>query len=162
MDYIDEAFTNGILNKKELDPAVWAAMGLVKKTLNRYYTLTDASELYRIAMGKFFFFFCFLFTLLIPRLVVLHPRHKLEYFKHAGWSDAWISTARDLVRNTYECSYADRPIPTDQTEDKSARGSDASDNEVRPKDCHYSYLLTYWNYRKVMIVKTTFSTTCRH
>ncbi|KIL61192.1 hypothetical protein M378DRAFT_48619, partial [Amanita muscaria Koide BX008] len=50
MDYIDETFTNGILNKRKLDPAIRAAIGLAKKTLNRYYTLTDSSDLYRIAM----------------------------------------------------------------------------------------------------------------
>ena len=53
MDYIDEAFTNGMLNKKNLDPAIRAAIGVAKKTLNRYYTLTDVSELYRIAMGMY-------------------------------------------------------------------------------------------------------------
>ncbi|KIL65170.1 hypothetical protein M378DRAFT_77314 [Amanita muscaria Koide BX008] len=120
MDYIDEAFTNGILNKKELDPAIRAALGLAKKTLNRYYTLTDSSELYRIAMGMFYLFFN-----------LLHPRHKLQYFKHAGWSDAWISTARELVRKAYERSYVDRVIPTNTNEDQTTDGGDSSDNEVR-------------------------------
>ncbi|KIM50504.1 hypothetical protein SCLCIDRAFT_145313, partial [Scleroderma citrinum Foug A] len=52
MDYIDEAFTNGILKKEVLDPAIRTAIGLGKKTLNRYYSKTDTSDLYRIAMGK--------------------------------------------------------------------------------------------------------------
>ena len=52
MDYIDEAFTTGILQKTTLDPAIRAAVGLAKKTLNRYYSLMDSSELYCIVMGK--------------------------------------------------------------------------------------------------------------
>ncbi|KAG2739686.1 hypothetical protein P692DRAFT_201669890, partial [Suillus brevipes Sb2] len=56
---------------------------IAKKTLDRYYQLTDKSEVYRIAM-------------------VLHPRHKLSYFKSAGWEDAWIKTMEDLVRDEFE------------------------------------------------------------
>lgn len=52
MDYIDEVFTKGILQRTMLDPAIRAALGLAKKTLNRYYSLTDSSNLYCIAMGK--------------------------------------------------------------------------------------------------------------
>ncbi len=53
MDFIDETFTNGILNETELDPAIRTAIKLAKKTLNRYYGLMDASEVYRIAMGEY-------------------------------------------------------------------------------------------------------------
>ena len=53
MDFIDETFTNGILNETELDPAIQTAIKLAKKTLNHYYGLTDASEVYRIAMGEY-------------------------------------------------------------------------------------------------------------
>jgi hypothetical protein len=52
MDYIDELFTTGMLKKQDLSPAICAALSLTKKTLNRYYSLTDSSELYRIAMGS--------------------------------------------------------------------------------------------------------------
>ncbi|KAF8317526.1 hypothetical protein F5887DRAFT_1276209 [Amanita rubescens] len=34
MDYIDEIFTTGLLNERRLDPAICAAIGLTKKTLN--------------------------------------------------------------------------------------------------------------------------------
>ncbi|KAH7919572.1 hypothetical protein BV22DRAFT_990972, partial [Leucogyrophana mollusca] len=79
MDLIDETFTNGILNQnnskkcKTVSPAIRAAIGLAKKMLNWYYTLADTSEVYRIA-------------------IVLHPRHKLEYFRIAGWMLEWINT----------------------------------------------------------------------
>ncbi|KIM50707.1 hypothetical protein SCLCIDRAFT_144797, partial [Scleroderma citrinum Foug A] len=52
MDYIDEVFTMGMLQRNTLDPAIRAAVGLAKKMLNKYYEHTDASKLYRIAMGK--------------------------------------------------------------------------------------------------------------
>lgn len=53
MDFIDTSFTNSILEKDSVDAAIRAAIRLAKKTLNRYYSLTDASNLYRIAMGTF-------------------------------------------------------------------------------------------------------------
>ena len=37
---------------------------------------------------------------------VLHPCHKLAYFKSAGWSSEWIETAKELVTNAYNNSYA--------------------------------------------------------
>jgi hypothetical protein len=33
-------------------PAILAAMQLAKKKMDRYYSLTDSSEVYRIAMGE--------------------------------------------------------------------------------------------------------------
>lgn len=51
IDFIDETFTNGVLNKRELDPAIRVAVGLAKNTLNRYYEKTDMTEKYRIVMS---------------------------------------------------------------------------------------------------------------
>ncbi|KAF9218925.1 hypothetical protein BS17DRAFT_654410, partial [Gyrodon lividus] len=56
-------------------------------TLNHYYSLTDSSETYHIAM-------------------VLHPQHKLSYFKTANWEDQWIKTVETLVWDKYVHSYA--------------------------------------------------------
>ncbi|KIK25258.1 hypothetical protein PISMIDRAFT_96993, partial [Pisolithus microcarpus 441] len=52
MDYIDEVFMTGMLDEGQFDPSIHAAVGLAKKTLNKYYSLTDMSKLYHIAMGK--------------------------------------------------------------------------------------------------------------
>lgn len=38
--------------------------------------------------------------------VVLHPRHKLHYFKTAGWEDSWIKTAHAIVREEFDRTYA--------------------------------------------------------
>jgi len=51
MDLIDEKLTTASLDRK-YSPAIRAAIGLAKRTLNRYYQLTDSTEVYRIAMGK--------------------------------------------------------------------------------------------------------------
>ncbi|KAG2060746.1 hypothetical protein BDR06DRAFT_843353, partial [Suillus hirtellus] len=73
MDLINEKLTTYFLNASFL-PSIRVAVGLTKKTLNCYYQLTDISEVYHIAM-------------------VLHPCHKLTYFRCAKWEDAWIETA---------------------------------------------------------------------
>ena len=52
MDHIDETLTNNSLDLK-FEPSIHAALGIAKKTLNRYYDATDQSEVYRIAMGVF-------------------------------------------------------------------------------------------------------------
>ncbi|EJD38751.1 hypothetical protein AURDEDRAFT_71892, partial [Auricularia subglabra TFB-10046 SS5] len=79
MDHIERVFAD---NKSSLtfNNAIRAALQLAKRMLNRYYSLTDSSDTYRIAMGQFFL----PVTANRPINVhetVLHPRHKLEYFR---------------------------------------------------------------------------------
>ena len=52
MDRLDRELATACVDEG-LEPAIRAAANLAKKTLNRYYSLTDASETYRIAMGAF-------------------------------------------------------------------------------------------------------------
>ncbi|EJD49362.1 hypothetical protein AURDEDRAFT_23274, partial [Auricularia subglabra TFB-10046 SS5] len=73
MDHIDQVFSDQSVSHK-FNAAIRASLGLAKKTLNRYYSATDYSDLYRIAM-------------------VLHPQYKLEYFRHMKWPEEWITTA---------------------------------------------------------------------
>jgi len=54
IDYIDETFTTRMLSKETLDLAFRVAIWLAKRTLNRYYSLTDSSPVYRIAMSNYF------------------------------------------------------------------------------------------------------------
>jgi hypothetical protein len=53
MDHIDETLTSQSLDS-DYEPAIRTALGLAKKVLNRYYSATDHSEVYRIAMGTYF------------------------------------------------------------------------------------------------------------
>jgi hypothetical protein len=47
-----------------------------------------------------------LFHLFFPYLLlVLHPRHKLQYFKNAGWQDEWIERVEEIVRMVFNLSY---------------------------------------------------------
>ena len=52
MDFINDKLT-AHAHDRTMSPAVKAALEIGKKTLNRYYSLTDSSEVYRIAMGMF-------------------------------------------------------------------------------------------------------------
>ncbi|KAG1857366.1 ribonuclease H-like domain-containing protein, partial [Suillus subalutaceus] len=61
MDHIDEMLTTHSFDK-DLNTSIRASLTMGKKTLDRYYSLTDMSQTYRIAM-------------------VLHPHNKLNYFK---------------------------------------------------------------------------------
>ncbi|KIM55510.1 hypothetical protein SCLCIDRAFT_41634, partial [Scleroderma citrinum Foug A] len=103
MDYIDKVFTTGMLNHQCFDPAIRTTVRLTKNNLDKYYSLTDASKVYCIVM-------------------VLHPRYKLDYFKQANWQVDWINTAHELVRATYNSSYALCCVPeTETTPDSNAR-----------------------------------------
>lgn len=64
MDVIDEKLTTDSLNRSKFEAPIRAALGLAKKTLNRYYNLTDSSEVYRITMGTYFLYFLYLNTLI--------------------------------------------------------------------------------------------------
>ncbi|GJF00150.1 hypothetical protein PsYK624_164290 [Phanerochaete sordida] len=82
MDLMDEVLTDTSLNEKYA-PSIHVACAMGKKTLNRYYDKTDDLNAYHIAM-------------------ILHPEHKLEYFKTAKWQPEWIKTAKTVLRDEYE------------------------------------------------------------
>ncbi|KAH8088945.1 hypothetical protein BXZ70DRAFT_865985, partial [Cristinia sonorae] len=73
MDEIDETLAT-LATSPELDKSIRVAVALSKQHLNKYYEKTDMSEVYRIAM-------------------ILHPGHKLSYFKEANWEADWINNA---------------------------------------------------------------------
>ncbi|KAF8232626.1 hypothetical protein L208DRAFT_1123313, partial [Tricholoma matsutake] len=85
MDIIDEELATNALSSR-YSVAIHTVLSVGKKTLNCYYAKTDLSKTYRIAM-------------------VLHPRHKLNYFKTARWEDDWIEAARQLVRDEFDLLY---------------------------------------------------------
>jgi hypothetical protein len=51
MDHIDKTFTESIEATSNTHPAICSALSLAKKILNKYYSATDSSDVYRIAMG---------------------------------------------------------------------------------------------------------------
>lgn len=102
MDHIDEYLATAAQNT-DYSLSICAALAIGKKTLNRYYNKTDHSEVYRIAMGKIS---CTNNNSSTNIFLVLHPRHKLHYFKSAGWNETWIKAARTIVREEFDRTYA--------------------------------------------------------
>lgn len=52
MDLVDEQLRK-YASDSSLSRSIRAGVAMAKRTLNHYYSLTDSSEVYRIAMGKF-------------------------------------------------------------------------------------------------------------
>ncbi|KNF06104.1 hypothetical protein PSTG_00615 [Puccinia striiformis f. sp. tritici PST-78] len=80
--------------RDEYPPALRNACCAGLQLTNKYYTLTDCSPLYRVAM-------------------VLHPSFKDEYFKLAKWKPEWINEAIRLTREMWESHY--KPLPPQLT-----------------------------------------------
>ena len=59
MDHLDQHLASSALDLS-LPASIRSAATLGKCTLNKYYNMTDLSEVYRIAMGKPFYFFIYL------------------------------------------------------------------------------------------------------
>ncbi|TFY82867.1 hypothetical protein EWM64_g1152 [Hericium alpestre] len=97
MNYIDERFATDTIDEK-YSVAIRASLSVAKRTLNRYYNLTDDSHVYQIAM-------------------VLHPAYKLKYFHDHGWEPEWIETAWQLVRDGWDHSYALVELEADEIEE---------------------------------------------
>ena len=96
--------------KKPFHCSIIAALTLAKNKMNRYYSLTDSSNTYRIAM-------------------VLHPGMKLDYFRQAEWEAEWIEEAESLVREEYVSHYEnkDRPAQEEETDTSADTGTDFND-----------------------------------
>ncbi|KAK0239812.1 hypothetical protein EDD85DRAFT_765935 [Armillaria nabsnona] len=86
IDHIDNVFTTSSLTKELFTPAIHASLLVAKRTLNWYYSKTDALELYHIA-------------------IILHPWYKLDYFAEVQWQPSWIDNAQKLVQDTYNAQY---------------------------------------------------------
>lgn len=54
MDQMHEALKASI-DDPEIDVSIRGALSLGVDLLNKYYSLTDESEVYRVAVGEFFF-----------------------------------------------------------------------------------------------------------
>ena len=125
MDHIDEILLLQSLDR-QYDVSIHASLGLAKKTLNRYYSMTYMSEVYRIAMGMYLIDLSTSSAHCVYYPLVLHPWHKLSYFKTAKWESEWIQAAKAIVHSEYERLY--KPC-----EYNDASGDDASgDDDLTP------------------------------
>ena len=113
MDHIDQQLT-AFSRDKKYTISIRTAVTVAKKTLNRYYSLTDSSEVYRIMMGKLVSLY--IYQWLTSLHTVLHPRHKLAYFKNVGWQTDWIEMAEALVCEEFNHSYSSIQTSMQSTE----------------------------------------------
>ena len=54
--------------------------------------------------------------------LVLHPCHKLAYFKNAGWEVEWVEAAHQIIRDEFDCSYAPLPDVSDEEGENEVQG----------------------------------------
>ncbi|OJT13582.1 hypothetical protein TRAPUB_9870 [Trametes pubescens] len=85
MDLLTEHVDEFIADET-LHPAVRGAAKRGRAILDKYYTLTDTTTVYRIAM-------------------MLHPRYKTQYFKDQSWPDEWITEAREIIEEEWTSNY---------------------------------------------------------
>lgn len=97
IDHINEILTSHE-SDESLNGSVRAALSLGKKTLDRYHSLTDSSEVYQIAMGEFDFSL-FIFTLYFHTKTntsipcSLAPTPQALIFPNR-WMDCWLDPNR--------------------------------------------------------------------
>ncbi|KAF9010993.1 hypothetical protein BDZ89DRAFT_964158 [Hymenopellis radicata] len=103
IDKLDAMLATAVIKKRGDTPDVilgkpmQAALLVAKDTLNKYYNLSDDSELYRIAL-------------------MLHPKYKTSYFDDHHWPVDWKDSATGLIRrvfneylSAYEAATGDSP-----------------------------------------------------
>ncbi|KAF8574541.1 hypothetical protein K439DRAFT_1372140, partial [Ramaria rubella] len=71
---------------KKFFPAVHSVAAKGHEILNKYYSLTNDSIVYQIAM-------------------ILHPHYKTLYFQQQKWPDLWIDTTVKLLCEQWEKHY---------------------------------------------------------
>ncbi|KAI7954546.1 hypothetical protein MJO28_004946 [Puccinia striiformis f. sp. tritici] len=102
IDQITSHLSTAISNKADgYPPALRNVCRAGIQLTNKYYTLTDCSPIYRVAM-------------------ILHPSFKDEYFKLAKWQPDWIDEAIRLAREMWENHYKSTPQRT-TTKEPNAR-----------------------------------------
>lgn len=112
MDRIDQMLNDSAATP--LHPAVKHALAFGRKLMNKYYSKTDLSNVYRIAIGLQLFWPSDCKLSLIILLTVLHPQLKLKYFQQHGWTKEWIETAEEIVREEFK-KYMTATAPVSQS-----------------------------------------------
>ena len=88
--------------KKPYHPVIQAAMKLVRKKINHYYSMTNLSSAYWITMGNNQFF---PLHPMLTLLLALHPGLKAKYFQQQGWEREWVDKVKNLVHEEYIAWY---------------------------------------------------------
>ncbi|KAJ3505977.1 hypothetical protein NMY22_g17397 [Coprinellus aureogranulatus] len=100
-------FFDETIDDTMLHPTVRHAALRGLRMLNKYYSKTDESNVYRIAM-------------------MLHPHYKLDYFTKAGWEASWIAEARRIITAEWVEHYK-REVPSVTTTASTSSASTSND-----------------------------------
>ena len=107
MDHIDTHLTTATQDMDYYPVSIRAMLAIGKKPLNQNTTTKQitlrCTESPWVIINLSTYFNGYDFT---DIFLVLHPRHKLHYFKTAGWEDDWIETARVIVHAEFDRIYA--------------------------------------------------------
>jgi len=114
MDHIDKVLTTSLDSDKYSIP-IHASLTIGKCTLSKYYSTTGESEVYRIARSMLVPFLSLIYIFLTAIYLVLHPHHKLEYFKRNSWDEASIKTAHNIIQDEFDRSYSLLDIKKNQS-----------------------------------------------
>jgi len=113
MDTIDRAFTTAAMDGEEFCLPIKLGLKLGKRIMNKYYNLTDESEIYRVSIGNF----CFLCFSIVTNIlnIVLHPSLKARYFKANKWPQEWEDEAIEITHRIFDEDYKDFGIVKDRS-----------------------------------------------
>ena len=103
MNFINDTLTTSFESPQRYSLAIHAALTIGKRTLSKYYNKTGESKVYYIAMSMLLAFS--VHYMFLTAILVLHPCHKLEYFRKNNWDEPSIEAARDLVQDVFDESY---------------------------------------------------------
>jgi len=113
MDTIDRAFTTAAMDGEEFCLPIKLGLELGKRIMNKYYNLTDESEIYRVSIGNF----CSLCFSIVTNIlnIVLHPSLKARYFKANKWPQEWEDEAIEITRRIFDEDYKEFGIAKDRS-----------------------------------------------
>jgi hypothetical protein len=116
IDRIDAMLSES--STKPLAPAVKYGLSFARRVLNKYYSKTDDSNVYRITM-------------------ILHPQMKLKYFQRNKWSQEWIDTVEAILRE----EFLKYDKPSSGQEQDQVQVTSWTANQMLTRDCRLAHAL---------------------
>jgi len=90
------------MDGKQFSLPIKIALDLSKRIMNKYYNLTDESEIYCVSIGMLSVLSVRIYLTL---LIVLHPGLKLQYFNDNKWPQHWQDDAVTITRRIFNDEY---------------------------------------------------------
>ncbi len=113
---------NDAIQDESLHIAVRAAAARGRVILDKYYSKTDQSIMYRMAMSTSHTVSHLILVTYHGHDEVLHPQYKTDYFVDEEWEEEWIVAARDIITERWNTFYRDNDV----VQDDQAAVSDSS------------------------------------